>query len=51
MGQGQGGEAASDGEAPEPQTRLSAFRDRLMEDLYLRENVKSRPSFAMDGAL
>lgn len=42
MGHGQGGEA------PEPQTCLSAFRDRLMEDLYLRENAKSRPSFAMD---
>ena len=35
-------------EAPEPQTCLSAFRDRLMEDLYLRENAKSRPSFSMD---
>ena len=40
-GHGQTGEAASD-------TCLSAFRDRLMEDLYLRENAKSRPSFAMD---
>lgn len=28
--------------------RLSAFRDSLMYDLYLRENVKSRPSFAGD---
>ena len=27
---------------------LSAFRDRLMLDLYLRENAKSRPSFAGD---
>ncbi len=27
---------------------LSAFRDRLMLDLYLRENAKSRPSFASD---
>lgn len=28
--------------------KLSAFRDGLMFDLYLRENAKSRPSFAMD---
>ncbi len=28
--------------------KLSAFRDSLMFDLYLRENAKSRPSFAMD---
>ena len=28
--------------------RLSAFRDSLMYDLYLRENAKSRPSFASD---
>lgn len=28
--------------------KLSAFRDSLMLDLYLRENAKSRPSFAMD---
>lgn len=28
--------------------RLSKFRDSLMYDLYLRENVKSRPSFAYD---
>ena len=28
--------------------KLSAFRDSLMYDLYLRENVKSRPSFAGD---
>ena len=27
-------------------TCLEQFRDRLMYDLYLRENVKSRPSFA-----
>lgn len=27
---------------------LSAFRDALMYDLYLRENMKSRPSFASD---
>ena len=27
-------------------TYLEPFRDRLMYDLYLRENVKSRPSFA-----
>ena len=27
---------------------LSAFRDSLIYDLYLRENVKSRPSFACD---
>ncbi len=28
--------------------RLSAYRDRLMTDLFLRENLKSRPSFASD---
>ncbi|MBQ7794960.1 MAG: B12-binding domain-containing radical SAM protein [Lachnospiraceae bacterium] len=28
--------------------KLSKFRDALMYDLYLRENVKSRPSFAGD---
>lgn len=28
--------------------KLSMFRDSLMIDLYLRENAKSRPSFAMD---
>ncbi len=28
--------------------KLSAFRDSLIFDLYLRENAKSRPSFAMD---
>ena len=28
--------------------KLSAFRDRLVFDLYLRENAKSRPSFALD---
>lgn len=28
--------------------KLSGFRDSLMLDLYLRENVKSRPSFAGD---
>ncbi len=28
--------------------RLPAFRDALMQDLYLRENLKSRPSFASD---
>ena len=28
--------------------KLSGFRDGLMYDLYLRENVKSRPSFAGD---
>lgn len=28
--------------------KLSRFRDGLMYDLYLRENVKSRPSFAGD---
>lgn len=28
--------------------KLSMFRDSLMFDLYLRENVKSRPSFAGD---
>lgn len=27
---------------------MSAFRDALMYDLYLRENIKSRPSFAGD---
>ncbi|MEG0214582.1 MAG: B12-binding domain-containing radical SAM protein [Hungatella sp.] len=27
---------------------LSGYRDLLMQDLYLRENSKSRPSFAMD---
>ena len=27
---------------------LSKFRDALMLDLYLRENLKSRPSFASD---
>lgn len=30
--------------------KLSGFRDGLMYDLYLRENVKSRPSFAGDQA-
>lgn len=29
-------------------SRREAFRDRLICDLYLRENVKSRPSFARD---
>lgn len=33
-------------EPPEP--ALKRFRDLLMYDLYLRENVKSRPSFAGD---
>jgi len=33
--------------AHEPE-KLSRFRDGLMYDLYLRENVKSRPSFAGD---
>ena len=28
--------------------KLSGFRDSLIYDLYLRENVKSRPSFASD---
>ena len=28
--------------------RLDLYRDLLMEDLYLRENIKSRPSFAPD---
>lgn len=28
--------------------KLSKFRDALMYDLYLRENVKSRPTFASD---
>lgn len=42
------GETASGREEPEPPDCLPAFRDRLMEDLYLRENIKSRPSFAMD---
>lgn len=27
---------------------LSFYQDLLMEDLYLRENIKSRPSFALD---
>lgn len=31
-----------------PQLPLEAFRDRLITDLYLRENAKSRPSFARD---
>ena len=31
-------------------TLLSVFRDCLMVDLYLRENAKSRPSFASDRA-
>lgn len=30
--------------------RLEEYRDSLMYDLYLRENVKSRPSFARDQA-
>ena len=30
------------------EAKLSGFRDALMYDLYLRENVKSRPSFAND---
>lgn len=42
------GETASGREEPEPPDCLPAFRDRLMEDLYLRENIKSCPSFAMD---
>ena len=29
---------------------VEAYRDRLTADLYLRENVKSRPSFARDQA-
>ena len=32
----------------ETNARLSKFRDALMYDLYLRENMKSRPSFASD---
>jgi len=32
------------------EARLSKFRDSLVTDLYLRENAKSRPSFAMDQA-
>lgn len=34
-----------------PQLPLEAFRDRLITDLYLRENAKSRPSFARDQSL
>ena len=30
------------------QPSLADFRDRLMYDLYVRENIKSRPSFASD---
>ncbi len=32
----------------EAEAKLSKFRDALMYDLYLRENIKSRPSFAGD---
>ena len=35
-------------ETAEDMDKLSRFRDVLMYDLYLRENVKSRPSFAGD---
>ena len=31
-----------------PQRELETYRDLLMTDLYLRENVKSRPGFARD---
>ncbi len=33
---------------PADEEKLSKFRDALMYDLYLRENLKSRPSFASD---
>lgn len=32
----------------ERKTQLESYRDLLMQDLYLRENLKSRPSFARD---
>ena len=49
-----GDTAARDGEAKSARvsgaaaTETGKFRDLLMYDLYLRENVKSRPSFAGD---
>lgn len=35
-------------ELPAGQERLEEYRDRLILDVYLRENAKSRPSFARD---
>ena len=35
-------------ESPGISEKLELYRDLLMTDLYLRENVKSRPSFARD---
>ncbi len=45
--EGQTEEQAED-RTDEPADRLELYRDLLTEDLYLRENAKSRPSFARD---
>ena len=45
--EGQTEEQAED-RTEEPADRLELYRDLLTEDLYLRENAKSRPSFARD---
>ena len=36
------------GAVSEISEKLEKYRDLLMTDLYLRENVKSRPTFARD---
>lgn len=40
--------AQTEDRTEEPADRLELYRDLLTEDLYLRENAKSRPSFARD---
>lgn len=41
-------EGQTEDRTEEPADRLELYRDLLTEDLYLRENAKSRPSFARD---
>jgi hypothetical protein len=36
----------SDGSRTDAERKREQYRDALMTDLYLRENIKSRPSFA-----
>ena len=39
-------EMFSDGSRTDAERKREQYRDALMTDLYLRENIKSRPSFA-----
>ena len=43
-------EMFSDGSRTDAERKREQYRDALMTDLYLRENIKSRPSFARDQA-